>query len=198
MLSLCIGLGALTTAATSTFLLKRESGGLDNTFRLQILDLVGGHLAEYLHYNLHSRRKLAENNHGLHRGREVEASVFEIREVAGHLRNHGSRMGASGDGSREELAQLSIGRTNTGGTETLLEVVSDLLYSSKVGNGDLDRRSEVQGNITKCSLSVVIPVVLVIVTVSWLGSQINEPLALCPKVGLHRCVPLLPVGASDT
>ena len=54
-----------------------------------------------------------------------------------------------------------------------------------------------QGDITKHSLGVVIPVVLVIMTVSWLGSRINEPLALCPKVGLHRGVPLLPVGASE-
>jgi len=55
----------------------------------------------------------------------------------------------------------------------------------------------VQGDITKHSLGVVVPVVLVIMTVSWLGSRINEPLALCPKVGLHRGVPLLPVGASE-
>jgi len=34
-------------------------------------------------------------------------------------------------------------------------------------------------------------------TINGLSSQINEPLALCPKVGLHRGVPLLPVGASE-
>jgi len=55
----------------------------------------------------------------------------------------------------------------------------------------------VQGDVTKHSLRVVIPVVSVIVTVGRLGSQINIPLALCPKVGLHTGVPLLPVGASE-
>jgi len=55
----------------------------------------------------------------------------------------------------------------------------------------------VQGDITKRSLGGVISVVMVIMAVSRLSSQINEPLALCPKVGLHRCVPLLPVGASE-
>jgi len=34
-------------------------------------------------------------------------------------------------------------------------------------------------------------------TVSRLHRQVNVPLALCPKVGLHRSVPLLPVGASE-
>jgi len=106
-------------------------------------------------------------------------------------------MGASGDGRREELAKLSISRTDTGGTETLLEVVPDLLNHSKVGDSNLDGGSEVQGNISKCSLGVVVPVVLVIVTVDRLSSRVNEPLALCPKVGLHRGVPLLPVGASE-
>jgi len=106
-------------------------------------------------------------------------------------------MGAGRDGCREELAKLSVGGTDTGGTEALFEVVPDLLYSSKVSDSDLDGGSEVQGNITERSLSVVVPVVLVIVTVSGPSSQIDKPLALCPKVGLHRGVPLLPVGASE-
>jgi len=192
-----IGLGALATTASSTFLLKREHGGLHDTFRLEILDLVGGRLAEDLRYDLHSRRELAEDNHCLHRGREIEASVLEVREVAQHLGNHRSRMGASRNGHQEELAKLSIGGTNTGGTETLFEVVPNLLDSSKVSDSDLDRGGEAQGDITKCSLSTVVPVVSVIVTVSGLSSQIDKPLALCPKVGLHRGVPLLPVGASE-
>jgi len=106
-------------------------------------------------------------------------------------------MGASGDGSREELAKLSISRTNTRGTETLLEVVPDLLDSSKVGDSDLDGGGEAQGDVTKRSLGVVVPVVTVIVTVGRLSSRIDKPLALCLKVGLHRGVPLLPVGASE-
>ena len=124
-----VGLWALTTAASSAFLLERESGGLDDTFWLQILDLVGGCLAEDLCYDLHSRRELAEDNHCLHRGRKVEASVFEIGEVAEHLRNHGSRMGASRDGHREELAKLSIGGADTGCAKIIFEVVPDLLNS---------------------------------------------------------------------
>jgi len=106
-------------------------------------------------------------------------------------------MGASGDGSREERAKLSIGGTNTGGTKTLFEVVPHLLDRSKVGDSDLDGGGEAQGNITECSLSVIVPVVSVIVTVDGLSSRIDKPLALCPKVGLHRGVPLLPVGASE-
>jgi len=106
-------------------------------------------------------------------------------------------MGASGDGSREELSKLSIGRTDAGGTETLFEVVPHLLDRSKVCNSDLDGGSEAQGNITKRSLGGVVPVVSVIMTIDGLSSQVNKPLALCPKVGLHRGVPLLPVGASE-
>jgi len=54
-----VGLWALTTAVSSALLLEREHGGLDDTFWLQILDFVQGCLAEYLHYDLHSRRELA-------------------------------------------------------------------------------------------------------------------------------------------
>ena len=114
-----VGLRALTTTVSSTFLLEREHGSLDDTFWLQVLNLIWGHLAEYLCYYLHSRRELAEDNHCLHWGREVETSVFEIREVAQHLGYRRSRMGASRNGSRKELAQLSIGRTDTRGAETL-------------------------------------------------------------------------------
>jgi len=49
-------------------------------------------------------------------------------------------------------------------------VVPDLLDSSKVGDSDLDGEGEAQGNITKHSLGVVVPVVSVIVTVGGLGS----------------------------
>jgi len=192
-----IGLRALTTTAGSTFLLEREHGSLHDTFRLEILDLVGGRLAENLCYNLHSRRELAEDNHCLHGGREVKTSILEVGEVAQHLCYHGSWMGAGRDGCRKELAKLSVGGTDTGGTKALLEVVPHILNSSKVSDSNLDGGSEVQGNITKCSLSVIVPVVSVIVTVGRLGSRINVPLALCPKVGLHTGVPLLPVGASE-
>jgi len=192
-----IGLRALTAAASGAFLLERECGGLDNTFQLQVLNLIGGRLAENLSYDLHSRRELAKNDHHLHGGRKIEASVFEICEVAQHLRDRQSGMGASGNGSRKELAKLSVGGTDTRGTETLLEVVPDLLNSSKVSDSNLDRGGEAQGDVTKRSLSGVIPVVTVIVAVSGLSSRIDKPLALCPKVGLHRGVPLLPVGASE-
>jgi len=165
-----VGLRALTTAVSSAFLLKRECGGLHNTFRLQILDLIRRHLTENLSYDLHSRRELAEDNHSLHGGRKIEASVFEICEVAEHLGNRRSGMGASRNGSRKELAKLGVGGTDTGGTETLLEVVPHLLNSSKVSDSDLDQGGKAQGNITKRSLGTVIPVVLVIVTVGRLSS----------------------------
>jgi len=122
-----VGLWALTTATSSAFLLERERGGLDDTFQLQIFNFVRGRLAEYLCYDLHSRRELAEDNHGLHGGREVTTSVLEVCEVAQHLGNRWSGMGASRNGRREELAKLSVGRTDTRGTKTLLEVVPDLL-----------------------------------------------------------------------
>jgi len=79
-------------------------------------------------------------------------------------------MGAGRDGRQEELAKLSVGRTDTGGTETLFEVVPDLLNHSKVSDSNLDGGGEAQGNITECSLSVVVPVVSVIVTIGGLGS----------------------------
>jgi len=192
-----VGLWALTTTASSAFLLKRESGGLHDTFWLQVLDLVGQRLAENLSYDLHSGRELAKNDHGLHGGRKVAASVLEISEMAQHLGNRRSGMGASGNGSQEELAKLSVSRTDTGGTETLFEVIPYLLNRSKVGDSDLDGGGEAQGDVTERSLGGVIPVVTVVVTVSGLSSRIDKPLALCPKVGLHGGVPLLPVGASE-
>ena len=190
--------GAIVGSTRSVGQGARVDGGLrSNTFWFEVLDFIWQRLAENLSYNLHSRRELAKNDHRLHGGRKIKASVFEICEVAQHLGNRRSGMGASGNGSQKELAQLSIGGTDTGGTETLLEVVPNLLNGSKVGNGNLDGGSEAQGNIIKRSLGVVIPVVLVLMTVSRLGSQVDKPLALCPKVGLHRGVPLLPVGASE-
>ena len=132
-----VGLWALTAATGGAFLLEGEHGCLDDSFQLQILDLVRGRLAEYLRYNLHSRGELAEDNHCLHRGREVKASVLEIREVAEHLCNCGSGMGASENGCREELAKLSVSRADTGGTKALLKVIPDLLHSSKLSNSDL-------------------------------------------------------------
>jgi len=41
-------------------------------------------------------------------------------------------MGASRNGSRQELAKLSVGRSNTGGTKVLLEVVPDILNAVEV------------------------------------------------------------------
>jgi len=79
-------------------------------------------------------------------------------------------MGASGDGSQEELAKLSIGRTDTGGAKTLLEVVPNLLNHSKVSDSDLDGGGEAQGDITERSLGGVVPIVTVIVAVSGLSS----------------------------
>jgi len=79
-------------------------------------------------------------------------------------------MGASGNCSQKELTQLSVGRADTGGTEALLEVIPHLLYSSKVSDSDLDGGGEAQGDITKRSLGVVIPVVSVVVTVGRLSS----------------------------
>jgi len=165
-----IGLRALTATMGGTFLLKGEHCSLYDTFWLQIFNLVRGCLAEYLRYDLHSRRELAEDNHHLHGGREIKASVLEVGEVAQHLCNCGSGMGASRNRSRKEFTQLSIGRANTGGTKALLEVIPDLLNSSKVSDSDLDGGSEAQGDITECSLGVVVPVVTVIVIVSGLSS----------------------------
>ena len=76
-------------------------------------------------------------------------------------------------------------------------MVPDLLYSSKFGDSNLDQGGKVQGDITKRSLGVLVPFLSVIVIISGLGFQVNKPLALCPKVGLHSSVPLLPVGASE-
>jgi len=157
-----VGLWALTTTASGTFLLKQECGGLHNAFQLEILDLVRGHLAENLSYNLHGRRELAKNDHCLHRGREIKTSVLEVCEVAQHLGYHRSGMGASGNGCCEELAKLSIGRTDTGGAKTLLEVVPYLFDHSEVSDSNLDGGSKAQGDVTERSRGVVIPVLMVI------------------------------------
>jgi len=65
--------------------------------------------AKNLSYDLHGRRELAEDDHCLHRGRELEASILEISKVAKHFGDSWSRMGASRDGSCQELAKLGIG-----------------------------------------------------------------------------------------
>ena len=52
-----------------------------------------------------------------------------------------------------------------------------------------------QGDIsTECFLIVLVPAVCFI---SGVGSTMDEPLALGPKIGLHGGVPLLPVGTSE-
>ena len=193
-----IGLGALTTSAGGcTFLLKRECGGLNDPIWLEIFDLIGQHLTENLSYNLHSRRELAKDDHGLHWGRELEAGILEVCEVAEQLRNHRSGMGASRDVGGEEPTKLSIGRADTGGAKVLLKVVPDLLDGSQVRDSDLDRGGEAQGDVTKRSLGTVIPVLSVIMVISGLSGRVNEPLALGLKVGLHGGMPLLSVGASE-
>jgi len=165
-----VGLKALTTSVRGrAFLLERECGGLDNPIRLQVLDFIWGCLAENLSYDLHSRRELAEDDHCLHWGRELKASIFEIGEVAKQLHNGRSGMGASRNVGGEEPTKLSIGQADTGGAEVLLQVVPDLLYSSKLRDGDLDQGGEVQGDITECSLGIVVPVLSVIMAISRLS-----------------------------
>jgi len=78
-------------------------------------------------------------------------------------------MGASGNVSGEEPTKLSIGQANTWGAEVLLEVVPDLLDCGEVRDSDLDGGGKAQGDITKCSLSAVIPFLSVVMTVSELG-----------------------------
>ena len=113
-------LAPTTTAMRGTFLLKRERSGLDDPVWFEILDLAQGGLAENLCYNLHSWRELTENNHRLHGGRELEASISQVGEVAEHFGYRGSGMGASRDGCREEPAQLSVSGADAGGAKVLL------------------------------------------------------------------------------
>ena len=54
----------------------------------------------------------------------------------------------------------------------------------------LDRRGHPQGDVAKGLFVVLVPQVML---VSGLSSDVDEPLALGPKVGLHGGVPLLPV-----
>ena len=106
-----VGLRGLAASTVGhALLLERESRRLDDTIGFQSLDFTGQGLTQNLCYDLHSRRELAENDHGLHIRRKLEASVFEVGEVAEHFRNGGSRMGASRDGRRQELTKFSIGR----------------------------------------------------------------------------------------
>jgi len=106
-------------------------------------------------------------------------------------------MGASGNVGGEEPTKLSIGRADTGGAEVLLEVIPYFLNHSQFRDSDLDRRGKGQGDVTKRSLGVIVPVLTVVVAVSGLSGRVNEPLALGPEIGLHRSVPLLPVGTSE-
>src|SRR5437899_2594045 len=73
-------------------------------------------------------------------------------------------------------------------------MIPDLLYSIEVGDGDLDQWGDTQGDVTKRFLVMLIPGLMVR---GRLLSAIDEPLALGPEVGLHRGMPLLPVGASE-
>ena len=103
-------------------------------------------------------------------------------------------MEAGGDHGQKELAELGIGIPNTGGTVVLLEVVPDLLHHSKMGDGSLDQRGHLQGDVAKCLLIVLVPQFMLI---GRLGGTINKPLALGPEIGLHGGVPLLPVETGE-
>ena len=103
-------------------------------------------------------------------------------------------MRAGRDGRRKKSTEFGIGRADTGGTVILLEVVPDLLDRRKVSDSGLNRRGDMQGDITERLLIVLVPGVELI---SRTRSTENEPLALGPKVGLHGGMPLLPVGASE-
>ena len=71
-------------------------------------------------------------------------------------------MGASGDGHHKDVAKLCISRADTGGTIVLLEVVPDLLDCCKVSNSSLNQRRDMQGDVTKCLLIVLIPRVILV------------------------------------
>ena len=114
-------------------------------------------MGENLSYDLHSRRELAEDDHHLYVCRKLKAGVLEVGEVAEHLCNGGSGMGASRDRGREEPAELGIGIPDTGGAIVLLEVVPDLLHHSKVGDGGLDGRGHTQGDVAEGLFIVLIP-----------------------------------------
>ena len=189
-----VGLRGLATAATRcALLLEREGLHLYDTIRLQSLDLAGRGLAEDLSYNLHSRRELAEDYHCLHVGRELEASILEICEVAQHLHDQRSGMGAGRDHCREEAAEFGVGRADAGGAIVLLQVLPDLFYHSEVGDGNLNGPEDMQGNVAEHLLIVFIQSIVLLVRA---GGAINKPLALGPEVGLHGGVPLLPVRTS--
>ena len=111
-----------------------------------------------------------QDYHCLHRGREVKTSVLEICEMAQHLGDRRSRMGASGDGCCKKVVKFSISRADTWQAVVVLHT---------------------QGDITECFLVVLVPVVCLI---SGSSGTVDEPLALGPEVGLHGSVPLLPVG----
>ena len=51
-----------------------------------------------------------------------------------------------------------------------------------------------QDNISECLLVMLVPGVMLLIR---MGSAIDKPLALGPKVGLHGSAPLLPVQASE-
>ena len=73
-------------------------------------------------------------------------------------------------------------------------MVPDLLYCRQGSDGSLDQGRDMQGDVTKHLLVMLIPGVRFI---SWASSTEDEPLALGPEVGLHGGMPLLPVGASE-
>ena len=69
---------------------------------------------------------------------KLKPASFEVGEVAQHLGNRRSRMGASRDGRCKELIQFSIGRANTRQAVVVLQVIPDLLYCYEVHDGRLD------------------------------------------------------------
>jgi len=52
----------------------------------------------------------------------------------------------------------------------------------------------VQGDIAECFLSILVPGLMVI---SGMCIVIDQPLSLCPEVGLHCSMPMFPVGTSE-
>ena len=191
-----ISLGITTpcSAQGHTFLLIGECGGLGDAIRLKVLDFIRRRLTKNLSYDLHSGRKLAEDDYSLDGSGKVKTGVFEVSEVGLNLRDHGSGMLSGGNSSVKELRELSISIADGWRSEVLFEVVPHLFSSPKMGDGGSDRQSKTKGDIAQSLLVFLIPFLRVSGRASLL---INGPLAVGSEIRLHGDMPLVPVGASE-
>ena len=93
-------------------LFEGQSGRCNDLVGLQPFDVRWLSLVNELSYNLHRGRELCNQNHSLHRERDLEPGFLKVGKVGCDQSQGRSGMGVQWDHSHQELLQLSVGRAH--------------------------------------------------------------------------------------